>query len=124
MRLIITRDQADMKGVFGGHKGVQFTLAYILETTKEEDALIERYRMGGHTVTTRGGAPETVSQLREGLVQTLSTVETLVQNEKVITEACKDFGLLLAVARTFGGEEIVEIPTSWEEIDDEDSEGK
>ena len=100
---------------------MQFTLAYILETTAEEDRLIERYRMGGQTITTRGPISETVDQLRAGIVQTLPAVDILVKNERVVTEACKDFGLLLAVARTFGGEKIVDIPTNWEEIDDENA---
>jgi hypothetical protein len=116
MKLLIRRDQADVKGMLGGHKGVQFTLSYRLVTTAEEDDIIARYRLGTHVVTTRGSSPETVDRLRAGMTQTLPSVDILIGNERVIRDACMDFGQLMAVARSFGGEEAVDIPTSIEAI--------
>ena len=48
MRLTIKRNQADQKGIFGGHKGVNFTLYSKAELTHDERALIERYKVGDH----------------------------------------------------------------------------
>jgi hypothetical protein len=112
VRLVIHRNQADVKGVLGGHKGVQFTLSYRLDTTPAEAAIIERYRLGSHVVVSRANSVETVDRLRSGVTQTLNSVSVLIANERVVKEACQEFGLLMAVAKSFGGEDIVEITTS------------
>ena len=44
MKLIVKRDQADRKGVFGGHKGMNFLLAFRVELTSAEQELVTQYR--------------------------------------------------------------------------------
>jgi len=114
MQLAITRDQADKRGVFGGHKGVEFSLYVELRLTLEERQLVDRYKLNMYTLTYTNyngqRVPQiTVDQAVRGVSQTMSGVETLVSNERIIKEAAEDFKLLLDVARSFGGEEIVEI---------------
>lgn len=48
MKLVIRRNQADMKGFFGGHKGVKFSLFAKADITEEEQALIRKYMVGGY----------------------------------------------------------------------------
>jgi hypothetical protein len=115
MRLIVNRSQAAMKGMFGGHKGVQFTLSYRLELTDEERALVEEYRLEYYPLTWR-----TVGTLREpddmianmvtGRSQTLSDVTTLISNERIVKDACDALPPLFEIVRSFGGDEVVEYP--------------
>lgn len=115
MKLIITRNQQDLKGVLGGHKGVSFTLTYRLELTPEETELVERYKLGEYplTFTTYRDTrvpDDTVSRLLQGRSQTLSDVTTLVHNEEIIKSACDQLPVLFSIVRTFGGSEVVEYP--------------
>ncbi len=48
MKLIVKRNQTDVKGLFGGHKGVRFSLHARANITDEERALIDRYKVSGH----------------------------------------------------------------------------
>lgn len=114
MKLRIRRDQAPKTGVFGGHKGMRFSLSCRVEINQEEQALIEKYKVHDHVLTwretDRGKLPGvTVRSLVSGYNVELDDVATLLNNEEVIKEACKDFKNLLLVMRTFGGEEVVEI---------------
>ncbi len=45
-----------------------------------------------------------------GQFKTLAGVTTLVKNENVVKEACDNLPVLFEVARTFGGEEVIEYP--------------
>lgn len=104
MKLVIRRDQADIKGAFGGHKGVMFSLSYRLELTEYEQGLVERYKLHTHVLNHR-----TFGDVIQGVTEQLQSVEILISNEKAIRDACEDFNVLLKVAATFGGEEVVEI---------------
>lgn len=114
MKLIIKRDQADVKGVFGGHKGMKFLLSYRIELTQEEQELITRYKAEHHPLTYRTDAngvqvpKETISSLMKGVTTEVQDITVLLNNESVIKEACKNFKTLLTVMSTFGGEEVVE----------------
>lgn len=117
MKLAIRRDQADIRGAFGGHKGVKFSLSYRLILTDDELTLVNRYKLGAHPLTYRNfqgtevpGA--TVAQVIEGVTEQVQSVEILINNEKVIRDGCEGFNALLKVAATFGGEEVVEIGMS------------
>jgi hypothetical protein len=115
MKLIIKRDQQAMKGMLGGHKGMQFTLSYRLDLTQDEAQLVEHYKLGEYPLTWRSvqgtQVPgETISSLVAGRSVTLSDVTTLVRNEDVIKGACDELPPLFTVVRTFGGEEVVEYP--------------
>jgi len=114
MQLAIIRDQADKRGMLGGHKGVNFSLYYELRLTEHERQLVERYRLGTYALTfqtLRGQEMPgtTVAQAMQGQMRTMESVAVLVKNEKVIKEAVEDFKILLDVASTFGGEDVIEI---------------
>lgn len=111
MELVIQRNQADVKGLMGGHKGVSFSLSYRLRTTPGEDTIIQRYRLGAHVIARSQASITTVDNMRAGVTETLPSVEILLRNEEVIKQACQDFGVLLRVARSFGGEDVVTIET-------------
>jgi hypothetical protein len=106
-----------MTGLLGGHKGMQFTLAYRLVLTSEEAQLVEQYKLGSYPLTWRTYqgqrvSGDTISSLVRGDSQTLTDVTTLVENETTIKSACDELPPLFEVARTFGGEEVVEYPRS------------
>src|SRR5689334_8361568 len=111
MQLVIKRTQADVKGMFGGNKGVQFNLYYRLVLTQDESAIVQRYRLETHVLSTSGaGLPETVGDLLRGVNQSVQTVEVLLRNEEVAKRACNSFYTLVQVAKSFGGEEVVNFP--------------
>jgi hypothetical protein len=114
VKLVIRRDQADIKGTFGGHKGVRFSLFYRLELTEYELGLVNRYKLEAYVLTYRNFqgtqvAGNTVGQVIQGVTDQLQSVEILVGNEKAIREACENFNNVLKIAATFGGEEIIAI---------------
>jgi hypothetical protein len=115
MRLIISREQEDIKGMLGGHKGVSFTLAYRLELTPEETELVARYKLEEYPVTwkTIQGTrvpDDTIKNMVAGRRQTLSDVMMLLKNENVIKDACDGLPVLFGVARSFGGQEVIDYP--------------
>jgi hypothetical protein len=115
MRLIISRNQQAMKGMLGGHKGVQFTLAYRLELTPEESQLVDRYKLADYPVPWRPVQgtrvpDDTIAGLVAGRSQTLVDVTTLIQNEEVVKEACDVLPQLFEIVRTFGGNEVIDYP--------------
>ena len=117
MRLIINRSQADVKGMLGGHKGVQFTLGYRLELTEEERSLVERYKLAYYpltwkTVGTLREPDDMIANMVTGRTQTVTDVRTLIDNEQVIKNACDQLPPLFEVVRSFGGDEVVEYPRS------------
>ena len=114
MKLRISRDQAAKTGIFGGHKGMRFSLSCRVEISPDEQALIEKYKVYDHALTWRetssGRIPGlTVQNLVNGYDVELDDVATLLNNEEIIKEACKDFKNLLIVMASFGGEEVIEI---------------
>jgi hypothetical protein len=111
MQLVIKRTQADVKGMFGANKGVQFNLHYRLLLTQEENALVERYKLHSHILSQAGsGAVETVGDLLRGVSQSVQTVAVLLRNEEVAKRACNSFYSLILVAKSFGGEEVIDFP--------------
>jgi|SRR5579859_1795178 len=120
MKLIINRSQQDQKGIMGGHKGVQFTLRYRLELTREETALVERYRLGFYplTFTNHQGTQipaDTISSLVQGSTNIVSDVTKLIRDEDLIKDACDQLPVLFDVCRSFGGDEVIEYPRKKEE---------
>lgn len=111
MELVIRRTQADVKGVFGGHKGVSFNLYYRLVLTPEETALTQKYRLDTHVLSKSGaGLPETVADVISGVTQSIQSVDILLSNEATAKRACDAFYKLILVAQSFGGEEVVKFP--------------
>lgn len=110
MKLIISRSQAEVKGMFGGHKGMSFTLKMRLDLTREEAALIERYSLGYYGLWERGPVAVTVQDLVKGDVQNVSNVELLLRSESIAKTALDKLPQLFDVLRSFGGDEVVEYP--------------
>lgn len=120
MKLIINRSQHDQKGMLGGHKGVQFTLRYRLVLTEEEQRLAERYRLSGHTITTRTfqgrEIPGTsIADMVQGQASIVSDVTQLIREENVIKNACDELPVLFDVCRSFGGDEVIDYPRANDE---------
>ena len=93
MKLRIRRDQAEKKGIFGGHKGMRFSLSCRVEISEEEEKLIEKYKVNDYVLTWRdtdgGRIPGlTVKDLVGGYTAELDDVATLLNNEEVIKGAC------------------------------------
>lgn len=119
MKLTIKRNQADQKGFFGGHKGVNFSLYSKADLTTEERALIERYKVGDqiladYTWRPRGGGEQvyvniTVNTLANGTTNTTDSITTLLDLEAAIKVGCQNLKNLLRVMSTFGGQEEIEI---------------
>lgn len=115
MRLVINRNQQDVKGMLGGHKGVSFQLRYRLELTPEETDLVARYKLGGYPVTMsefQGTVVpgDTIEQLVQGRTLTVESVTYLVQKEDIIKNGCDQLPVLFDVCRSFGGSEVIEYP--------------
>lgn len=115
MQLAIQRNQAAIKGMLGGHKGMQFTLAYRLILTDTEQQLVNQYKLEDYPLTWKtlssGRVPDdTIGNMVRGRSQTLTDVLTLVGNEKTIKNACDALPTLFEIVSTFGGEEIVTYP--------------
>lgn len=113
MRLKIRRDQAAKTGLFGGHKGMRFSLSCQVEFSPEEQQLIEKYKVDDYVLawreTEKGKVPSiTVRDLMRGYSVEADDVATLLNNEEIIKQACAEFKALLTVMSTFGGEEVIE----------------
>lgn len=116
MKLIINRSQTEKKGMLGGHKGVAFTLRYRLELTPDEQALVEKYKLEYYPLTWKATPSgerqpdDTIASLTLGSAQTLTDVTTLLNNEEIVKKACDSLPPLFEVARSFGGDEVIEYP--------------
>lgn len=125
MKLIIERNQRELKGMLGGSKGIIFTLKATVELTPDEKALLDKYKLYEHALTTREVKGQettgiTVWGLMNSEVQEVKDVTTLLNNEQVIKDACKSFKILLHVMSTFGGREEIEVKLPSEEDEDEE----
>lgn len=115
MKLHIRRDQKQEKGLFGGNKGVNFSLYCKAAFASEESQLIEKYKLGDQLIAeykVKGiDTPFflTVSKLGEGFSTELKQLGELQDLEDEIEESCKKLKTYLEVASTFGGERVVEI---------------
>ena len=119
MKLTIRRDQADVKGMFGGHKGVNFKLSAKCEISDFDKQLVEKYKVGEYTVASRmasvGSKGETrevrvsVDDLIRGSEHQTDDLGELQRLEEQIKAGCAHLKLMLKVMSTFGGEEVFEI---------------
>jgi len=85
MKLIIRRNQADVKGLFGGHKGVRFSLYAQVQISDEEKALIN-YKVGDYILA------EYELPFREKKVRFHWSVNDLIKGKQEETD---DIGTLL-----------------------------
>lgn len=115
MKLHIWRNQKQQTGLFGGHKGMVFTLGCRVDLSPEETQLITRYKAEEHPLLTRTDSTGnqiptlTVRQLMQGVGHEVKDVTELLREERLTKEACQNFKTLLEVMNTFGGEEVIEI---------------
>lgn len=112
MQLTIRRDQADIKGLLGGHKGVRFKLEARATISDDEKSLIERYRVGDQILCaielsgSSGGALfVSISKLTSGFSHETEDLGDLLVLESKLKEACVSLKQHLEVMRHFGGEE-------------------
>lgn len=123
MKLVITREQQDVKGAFGGHKGVSFKLACRLELTAEETELVNRYKLQGYALTTTmfNGQEVTgisLGALIQGQSMTVNDVTTLIHQENIIKDSCDQLPYLFDLCRNFGGQETIEYPRKSSEAEE------
>lgn len=118
MRLIIKRDQADVKGFFGGHKGVNFSLHGRCDITNEERELIAKYKVGDYTladykIKPKGAEPIDFRISVDGIIggQSVTTgdINTLLELEQAMKTGCSNLKSLLSVMASFGGQQVFEI---------------
>jgi hypothetical protein len=117
MKLTIRRNQADVKGVFGGHKGVKFSLYGKCSLDEGERAIIAKYKVGDYVLAeyqlkAKAEALDfkiTVNGIANGQTVETGDINTLLDLEKSMKEGCKNLKNLLKVMATFGGEEVIEI---------------
>lgn len=118
MKLTNRRNQADVKGFFGGHKGVNFSLQGKCSITSAEQALIAKYKVGEYIlatykIKTKGGEAIdfriTVDGIIAGRNVETDDISTPVELEEAIKNGCANMKNLLGVMATFGGEQVFEI---------------
>ena len=117
MKLEIWRDQSDVKGMFGGHKGVSFKLVTRVQLLPEETALIAKYKVGDDVLVSYElpGADRavqfniTINQMAAGYTTNMRDIATMMELEDAIKTRCRNLKSWLQVMATFGGYEAVEI---------------
>ncbi|MBI4917289.1 MAG: hypothetical protein HY825_15735 [Acidobacteria bacterium] len=115
MKLEIWRNQKDEKGVFGGHKGVGFSLVARVQLDEDEKALIARYRVENEVLATFQRSPDmpaervTINELLQGKTTYTRDIADLLALEDELKDGCVKLKTYLAVMRTFGGYEALEI---------------
>lgn len=116
MKLVIRRNQADVKGLFGGHKGVSFSLFGKCAVSDPERALIDKYKVGdyilaSYTVNAREPIEFNirVNDLISGTTHQTNDIGTLLKLEEEMKSGCDNLKSLLSVMATFGGEQTFEI---------------
>jgi hypothetical protein len=112
MKLTIRRDQADVRGLLGGHKGVKFKLSAKVDISGEERGLIDRYKVGEYVLASYelGSQPTliTVSGIIGGRSIETESITKLLELEDTVKQGCQNLKTLLTVMATFGGEEVIE----------------
>ncbi len=109
MKLIIKKNQADKKGLFGSNKGVNFSLSTKVVLTPEEQELISKYKVENEILMTNdSGQRTTIQDMVNGQSITTQDIGTLQNNEDVAIGVCKKFKNYLNVLRSFGGEYVLD----------------
>lgn len=118
MQLTIKRNQADIKGLFGGHKGVSFSLSGQCSVSSDEKALIERYKVGSYELASyqmkiKGGTALDISITVDGIIAgkvvETNDIKTLLELEDAMRKGCENLKSLLEVMATFGGQQVYNI---------------
>lgn len=129
MKLVLRRDQREKKGIFGGHKGMDFYLYAQVRLDREEQGLFDRLKVSDVTLVShpveirRDGKWVTINRhitagdLLRGWEHSELGFEVieLFKLEADIKTACQNFKILLEKMRTFGGEEVIDVELPKEE---------
>ncbi|BBO22590.1 conserved hypothetical protein [Candidatus Nitrosymbiomonas proteolyticus] len=115
MKLIVSRNQSDMKGLLGGHKGVKFNLRAHVQLTPEEQQLAERYMILKKWLPTELAAgmmgakkvPE-FGDLLTPVAFEYESLEVLLEKEEELKKVCAGVKNYIDVARSFGGQDVFE----------------
>src|SRR4030042_1022773 len=110
MKLIMKRDQRDEKGVFGGDKGVTYILSCRVELDPAEQELVSKYKAYDQVLLHKGSekiSELTIANLINGVTEEFSDMGTMIKNEEVIKNACKDFKNHLSTMAAFE-EQVIE----------------
>jgi len=114
MKLIIRRGQETKIGRLGEYKGMRFILSYRVELTPEEQALATKYKVENLAIAiTKYPNGDVISihsieSLIQGGREIVDDVNTALDNEDVLKNACRGFKTLLEVMASFGAEEVYE----------------
>ncbi|WP_298511201.1 hypothetical protein [uncultured Kordia sp.] len=109
MKLVISKNQADKKGFFGGNKGVNFSLTYRVQLTEDEQKLIKKYKVEDETLMTNDrGDRITIQDMINGRSLTTQNIEVLQNNENIAINVCKTFKNYLSTLKSFGGKYILD----------------
>ena len=120
IKLYIKRVQSEQKGLLGGNQGVKLYLSWHIELTPEEKNLIDKYNAEiylygftrgstkGHDIISVPKSKDMIKSLIEGYGES-GDVNSLLNDENIIKEGCRDFKAMLYAYSAFGGEEVIDI---------------
>lgn len=114
MKLYLKKDQADLKGFFGGHRGVMFSMQARCDIEANEQALVEKYKAGAFLLAkvkihVNGQFTEhsvTITELLKGNTYNTTDLSQLIELEERLKEGCSKLKEYLEVMSSFGGEEV------------------
>lgn len=121
MKLTIKRNQRDVKGFLGGHKGVRFEISATAQLTSEERKLCEQYLPGSIGLftweyTPRQGVPPTVrsvtvDSLMKGQSFECESLDDIINLQKGLITGANNLNSYIEVASSFGGQIEISIPS-------------
>ena len=121
MKLTIRRNQRDVKGLLGGHKGVRFEISATAQLTSEERKLCEQYLPGSISLftweyTARKGTPPmvrsvTVDSLVKGQSFECDSLDDIINLQKGLITGANNLNSYIEVASSFGGQIEITIPS-------------
>lgn len=104
MQLKIKRTM-EMKGLVT--KKPVFGINFRGDYTPEEKVAINSYNLGGEVILNKEKLTVTIKSLQGGHFTECPDLQTLLDTEKQIHDACEGLKKYLAVAETFDGQELV-----------------
>ena len=114
MRVILTREQEEQKGVFGARKGVLFVLKCRVELTPDEQGLVERASAEEQWVPMSSVGKSRVPDLRvgelmRGVRYEATDLNQMLNDQAALLLMCEHFKRMLAFIKSIGAEESVEL---------------
>jgi hypothetical protein len=75
-----------------------------LDLTKEERALIERFKLGDHVLSRKQHGMTQLKDVIRGTSERTPSLDVLIGNENVLRSACAELPAMLDFCRSFGSE--------------------